>query len=707
MKILVQDLGTGTMGFLESVHRAPRKREVLIETWASAVSVGTELRTVKDARKGLIAKAMSRKKEVGKVIALARDQGIGFARRTVADRLATPSPLGYSAFGRVLAVGPEVRSIRVGDMVAAGGNTANHATHLVVPEMLCVPVRGEVDARDGAMVTICSIALQGIRQARASIGERVAVIGLGLVGLITVRLLDLAGVEVIGLDVSESAVERARALGYRACLADSGQATDLEHEDLEGWMGQDSVILCASTTSDEPINAAGRMARKGGRIVIVGAVGTGFDRATYYRKELEVVMSSSYGPGRHVRAYEEDGQDFAVEEIRWTERRNMESVLRLMERGRLTCTDLVTETVPFADLPASYDAFAGGNGLLGVVALYPVAQGTEAPLRSNVPSGSIVQLDLLATEPVVGIIGAGSFARTFGIPALKKAGARIKAVACKATVGEYLVQSKGIETFYPAASDLLEDAEVNTVCVYTRHDSHSNLSVRALEAGKSVLVEKPLGISDAELTDVLSAAGASKGLLCVGYNRRWSPAIKEMRAWCGTGPGKSILARVYAKDIPLGHWVHDPKVGGGRVIGEVCHFLDLGIFLSGSAIQGVDARYVPHRIQNDRLVVSLTFANGDVMTLLYYSGLAKVPKEYFEVHAGGRSAMLDDYRTLTRTDGSSSRVTRYRRVDKGHEAAVAAFLAGVRSGSPPIPYEELENGMRATLLAAARAGTSA
>ncbi len=760
MQQLTQDLKQGKMEFLEVPFPALGPGQVLVRNLWSVISPGTEGKTVSDARKGYIAKARARQQEVKKVLAMIRRSGLKETRRVVMNRLEAPSPLGYSCAGEVLAVGEGVTDIKPGDRVACGGAGAWHAEVVAVHRNLCVKVPGGVDMRQAAFTTIAAIAVQGVRRAQVQVGETVAVVGLGLVGVLTVQVLKAAGCRVIAIDLDPAAVEAGRRNG--ADLALERWDPGLEDRVLQetNGLGADAVILCAATNSTDPVDLAGEIARPRAPVVVVGAVPTGFSRKNYYRKELDLRMSTSYGPGRYDPEYEEKGVDYPPGYVRWTENRNMQSFLDLVAQGKVNIDKLVSHTFDFLDAAAAYDLvlkreepvagillrYDEERELPKTVGLEPPAEGTGGPVG-------------------VGFIGCGSFARNILLPAAKGKARMVGVAAATGTSSRYAGKKFGF--LYAGDTDqVLADPEVNAVFIATRHNLHAPLVLRALVAGKHVFVEKPLAMSRAELEEIDAALGdryqvtgdredtdqveveespevegknevkakaeveekpsktqnskfeiensddqfniqhstfkipkSAKPILTIGFNRRFAPLTSQLMDAMPKELPRAVQIRVNAGKVPPDHWIHDPAQGGGRIIGEVCHFIDLAAFLGGGSIKNVHAFPLadPNHL-NDSLVINLELNNGSVAAITYVSnGAPDLSKERVEVHCGGYSAILDDFRELT-VLGKKKRHRKLKRQNKGHDEEVRRFLDVLQTGGEsPIPVKELLNSTSATL----------
>ncbi|MFT3697388.1 MAG: bi-domain-containing oxidoreductase [Kofleriaceae bacterium] len=659
MKQVVQSLRTGVLSVEDVPAPLPRAGGVLVQTIASAVSAGTEKAKVELAKKNLVAKAIARPDQVQKVLATLRTEGVRATYQKIRNKLDALSPLGYSAAGRVVAVGDDCGQFAVGDLVAcAGAGYANHAELIWVPENLCARIPEGVRGEHAAFATIGAIALHGVRQAEAKLGETIAVIGLGLIGQLTVQLLRASGCRVVGIDLDPAKVERAE--------CDLGVVRDDRVVDrvlaFTERRGVDSVIITAAANTNDPIVLAGEIARDRAHVVIVGAVPAEIPRSPYYEKELDVRMSRSYGPGRYDRSYEDKGVAYPIGYVRWTEQRNLEAVLDAIATKRLDIERLITHRVSIDDATRAYD-LVGASGSLGIVLTYPEVV-ARAPVSVSAVTARPLQL---------GLIGAGNFAGGVLLPILAEmpqVGLRSICTA-SGTRAKELATRFGFATAVGEIDGVIDDPQVTAVLIATRHDQHAALAERALAAGKAVFVEKPLAVDRESLARVFAA-----GTPMVGFNRRFSPhtarVVDAMR-----GP-RVIQIRVNAGPIAADHWSHDD---GGRVLGEGCHFIDLAQTLAAAPITRVFANG-----RRDDVVISLDFANGSVGTIAYTSiGDPATGKERIEVFGGGVTAVIDDFRTTTigKQKWSTSQ-------DKGHREELARFVSTVTHGAPPpIPRDEL------------------
>jgi predicted dehydrogenase len=702
MRQVVQNLRSGELRVAEVPAPRPGPGQVLVANRASLISAGTERGTVTVARKSLPGKALDRPDLVRKVIERARKDGIADTLRMVLTRLDTPSALGYSCAGVALAVGEGVEGIAPGDRVAcAGQNYASHAEVVAVPKNLCVRIPDALSFEHASFVTLGAIALQGVRQAEARLGDRVAVIGLGLIGQITVQLLRAAGCRVLGADPVRERRELAVRLGAdRAVVSDELEAHALA---LSEGQGVDSVIITASTRDSGPVALAGAIARKKGRVVVVGAVGMDLPRESYYAKELELRLSTSYGPGRYDRSYEEKGLDYPYGYVRWTERRNMAAFLELAERRAVDLDPLLTHHFDIADAERAYQLMLDGQEpYLGIVLRYPAE---PAPARV-VRVGSAPSPGPLG----VGIIGVGNHFKDQILPRLLgNTGVSLRWV-CTATGinARAAAQRFGAEFASTDHQKVLADDRVKVVFIGTRHDSHARLVIDALAAGKHVFVEKPLCLRLEDLEAIarayMPAAAAGQHLL-VGFNRRFSAHAEKAREFLSGRTTPLVMSyRVNAGPIAPTHWIQDPEVGGGRIVGEVCHFIDYLVALSGALPATMYARCIgehPSGVRQDQSVLQMGFDDGSVGSVVYTAGGdTALAKERLEVFGDGRALVMDDFTHSQMYAGGRARRFKTGKRDKGFDGELGRFLQAVTGGAGvPLPFREIEAVTRASIMA--------
>lgn len=704
-KVVLQDLSDGRTRLVEAPAPGAGAAQVVIATQASVVSAGTERMLVDFGRASLLGKARSQPQRVGEVIDKARTDGLGTTIDAVRSKLAQPIPLGYSSAGVVVEVGRDVTGIAVGDLVAAAGP---HAEVASVPANLTAPVPDGVAPADAAFATIASIGLQGLRLLGPTVGERMVVTGLGLVGLLSVQLLRAQGCAVLGIDPDPGRRRRAEAFGAMT-VAPGDDVLGAAGQHSRG-RGVDGVLICASTSSNEPVHQAAQMCRRRGRIVLVGVAGLELDRADFYEKELSFQVSAAYGPGRYDPTYEDDGVDYPLGFVRWTAGRNMEAVLDLMATGGVDPSALVTHRYDLADAPAAYEALVSDPGALAIVLRYPEVAGPAraTALSRSISSGS--DPSPVAARGRIGALGAGSFATQVLLPAVRDAGGVIDTIVTSGGTSAALAGERfGARRTSSDPDDVFDPSVIDTVVIATRHDSHARYVARAVRAGQHAFVEKPLAIDHEGLADVVAARNevAAEGrevpMVGVGFNRRFAPVTVRMAELLATQAGpKAMTLTMNAGPIPADHWAHDLRVGGGRLAGEACHLIDLARFLAGSPITGVATIALGQPGPADTATTSLTFADGSIATVNYFAnGSKRYPKERVEVFSGGRVLVNDNFRTLRSYGWPGVRTLRLRSQDKGHAASTAAFLAAVRAGGPaPIPWDELLEVSEATLRAA-------
>jgi threonine dehydrogenase-like Zn-dependent dehydrogenase len=618
VKQLAQKLKDGKPQVLDVPTPVVGQGTVLVRNAYSVISAGTEGSTVRAARKTLIGKAQERPQQARQMLDLLKQSGPVQAYRTLSKKLDSYSPLGYSSAGVVVAIGQRVSGVSVGDKVACAGTTASHSELIAVPENLCVTLSPDADLKQAAYNTLGAIAMQGIRQADLRLGETCAVIGLGLLGQLTCLLLRAGGIRVIGMDIDQEMVTLARL--HAADLAADRSEPGLEQRisEFTDGIGPDAVIITAATPSLDPVNFAGQILRQKGRVVIVGNVPTGFDREpNYYRKELDLRMSCSYGPGRYDPAYEERGLDYPVAYVRWTERRNMQAFQELLRTGKVDVSYLTSHVFKLADAAQAYDlVLEGSQPFVGLLIEYddvPVSNPRiqlRQSLRSPAPS-----------EVSLAFVGAGSYAMSHLLPNIPNESwvRRATVMTSSGLSARSVAERFKFEDCTSDERDVFENDRANTVFIATRHNSHAKYVLKALAAHKRVFVEKPLCITEQELSSIekLVEETTPQPLLMVGFNRRFSPLTRFVREAMGAGP-MSMIYRINAGDIPRDSWIQDPDVGGGRIIGEGCHFIDLLTFLNGSLPVRVQAFGMPATAgQSDTVTINLLFQNGSVGTIGY------------------------------------------------------------------------------------------
>jgi predicted dehydrogenase/threonine dehydrogenase-like Zn-dependent dehydrogenase len=691
LKQILQSLKTGAVSLADIPCPAPGRGQLLIRTTRTLVSSGTERMLVDFGKAGWIDKARQQPDKVRMVLEKIRTDGLMPTIEAVLNKLDQPIALGYCNVGTVVAVGPGVTGFEVGDRVASNGK---HAEWVAVPAILCAKVPEGVGDEEAAFTVLGAIALQGIRLVQPTLGECVVVTGLGLIGLVTVQLLRAQGCRVLGLDFDPAKLELARRFGAEVVDLSAGADPVAAGMAFSRGRGVDAVIITAATQSNEPVHQAARMSRKRGRIVLVGVVGLELSRADFFEKELSFQVSCSYGPGRYDPAYEDKGNDYPVGFVRWTEQRNFEAVLDMLADRRLDAQALVSHRFELAQVEEAYALVAGSGPSLGIVLEYP-AGAQDAPPARTVALGTqpAAAAGPAAGEAAVAFIGAGNYAGAVLIPAFRATGARLRTLASAGGVSSVHSGRKfGFEQATTDTEALLRDEATNIVVVSTRHDSHARYVLAARAQGKHVFVEKPLCLTHDELQQIEQAyAGANAPLLMVGLNRRFAPQVQRMQALLAGAPGpKAFVMTVNAGAIPANHWTQDREAGGGRLIGEGCHFIDLLRFLAASPIERSDVAVMGDATR-DSITITLGFADGSIGTVHYLAnGVKSFPKERLEVFAAGRVLQLDNFRRLTGFGWPGFAKMNLWRQDKGQNACAAAFVEAVRQGRPsPVPLAEL------------------
>jgi predicted dehydrogenase/threonine dehydrogenase-like Zn-dependent dehydrogenase len=700
MKQVLQNRKTGKPFVGEVPVPALQRGRVLVRTVASLISAGTERASVELVSKGLLQEARQRPDLVKAVVAKVKSEGLLNTFASVRDKMAASQSLGYSAAGIVVEVAEDVTEFHVGDRVAcAGVGFASHAEVLSVPRNLCVHLPEQVSFEAGAFGTLGAIALQGVRLAEPTLGESIVVIGLGLVGQLTVQLLKANGCRVFGLDLDPARVALAMELGADRAVV-SGEDAASEIDKWTRSRGADAVLITAATDSNQPVELAARVSRLKGRVIVVGMTGLDIPRQPFFSRELKLIISMSYGPGRYDPDYEERGHDYPLPYVRWTEKRNIESFLELINDGRVNVEKLTTHRFSIEEAERAYDLISGDSSepYLGVVLNYD----PEREIVRRVPLASPVRRAERSIR--IGVIGAGGYVPAMLLPHFKSEGGEFRSIVTATGVSAHDVGKRfGFTQAVSSADEVLDDPEINLVVIGTRHDSHADLARRALERNKHVFVEKPLALDDDQLDQVLEAAANSTGHLMVGFNRRFSPLARQAKDFFADGNTPlSILYRVNAGRIPKEHWIQDPIDGGGRIVGEVCHFVDLMQFLTGSEPVSVFAEAISSKsdktVDADSVFINLRFSDGSNGCIAYLAeGDKSLSKERVEVFGGSRTFVLDDYRRATLHKNGREDQTTLKAQDKGQQAQVHQICASVLQGTEaPIRVNELAATTRAT-----------
>lgn len=689
MQQLTQKLGSGDMIIQDVPYPQLGKGMVIVKNHYSIISAGTEGSTVVAARKSLIGKAKERPQQVKQVIDTLKKQGPVQTYRAVMKKLDAYSPLGYSCAGEVVEVGEGVTEFEIGDKVAcAGAGYANHAEIVSVPVNLCVKLENDANLKDAAYNTLGAISMQGVRQADLRLGESCVVIGLGLLGQLAALILKASGVTVIGIDVSEAAVNQA----VENKVVDLGltrNAAGVEEQILNATKGHgaDAVIIAAATSSLDPINFAGAIARKKGKVVVLGAVPTGFDRDPYwYRKELELKMACSYGPGRYDLNYEEKGIDYPLPYVRWTEKRNMEAFQSLMATKRIDIGYLTTHEFEFDNAKDAFDLVVSkSEPFTGIALKYDTSKDIS---KTKIATSDTTKLGKVN----ISFIGAGSYAQGNLLPNIPESAevGRVGVLTNTGTTSKRVAEKFKFQFCATEEADVLDD-KTNTVFVATRHDSHGPYVLKSLQASKNVFVEKPLCLLETELEQIIEAQAANKKAVMVGFNRRFSPLTKKLKKAVGNNP-MTMIYRINAGAIPKDTWIQDAEIGGGRILGEACHFIDYLTYLNGSLPTKITASALPDANQlNDTLNILIQFENGSSGVVGYYANGSKaMTKEYVEVFSAGMSATLSDFKELKIYGKGKPKKKKLLNQNKGQKEMVEAFVDGLlKDGLAPIPFEEI------------------
>ncbi len=696
---ILQNLKNGATELAELPVPKVKRDHLLIRTSVSLISSGTERMLLEFGKANLLNKARQQPDKVKMVLEKVRTDGLIPTLEAVRSKLDMPLPWGYCNAGSVLEVGQSVSGFTVGDRVASNGK---HAEIVCVPKNLCAKIPDNVDDESAAFTVLGAIALQGIRLIQPTLGETITVIGLGLIGQLTVQLLKANGCRVLGLDFNSERTRLAKLTG--AETVDLSQGTDPVDAAMtfSRGIGVDGVIITADTKSSDPMRQAAGMCRKRGRIILVGVAGLQLSRADFYEKEISFQVSCSYGPGRYDSSYEEGGRDYPVGYVRWTEQRNLEAVLDMMSEQHIDLSPLISERIPIKDAQKAYKLVEEGLAL-GILLKYDETSVPDKGLLRTIKlNGQSKPAKKKGVTPVVGFIGAGQYGARFLIPAVKKAGAVLHSVATSSGVGGHYAGKKfGFAEITTDTDSLFMNDKINTIFIATRHDTHAQFIRSALEAGKSVFVEKPMVITLDQLAEVvatyekMSENGGTPRLM-VGFNRRFAPQVRKMKALLdNVKVPKTMIFTVNAGMIPSDNWIQDAEIGGGRIIGEGCHFIDLLRFLAGSPITSFKASMIGNipgvLVPDDKMTVTLEFADGSIGTVHYFAnGHKSFPKERLEVFSAGQILQLDNFRKLRGYGWSGFKNMNLRRQDKGINACTAAFINAVSNGDPsPIPFDEL------------------
>lgn len=696
MKQILQNMGSGETSLVTAPAPQSKSGNLLIHTTTSLISAGTERMLVEFGQANFLQKARKQPDKVKMVLDKVKTDGLATTIDAVKSKLDQPLPLGYCNVGIVAEVGSGVTEFNQGDRVISNGP---HADVVRVPKNLCAKIPVNVTDEEATFTVLGSIGLQGIRLAEPTLGECFVVTGVGLIGLMTVQLLLANGCRVLAIDYDQSKLELAKQFGAEICNPGKGESPISVGMAFSRGKGVDGVIITASTSSNDPVSQAAKMSRKRGRIVLVGVVGLELNRADFYEKELSFQVSCSYGPGRYESSYEDKGNDYPIGFVRWSEQRNFEAILDMLSSGKLDVKALISHRYSFNKALDGYATLTNDKLALGILLQYPKVSvedltNNELILNSYVPS--------TGSTPVVGFVGAGNYASRVLIPAFKEAGAKLHTLSTSGGINSVVHGSKN--HFHKASTDtdaMLKNPEINTIAVVTQHSSHANFVAQALREGKNVFVEKPIAINLGQLERVKQAYNKQLELgknarIMVGFNRRFAPQVQKMKALLSTiSEPKSFIMTMNAGDIPADHWTQDIEVGGGRIIGEACHFIDLMRFLAGSEIISVQARRMGDAnaiaVTEDKAAITLGFADGSFGTIHYFAnGAASFPKERVEIFTAGKVLQLDNFRKLRGYGWKGFTKMNLWQQDKGQKACAKAFLDAIAKGQPsPISPEEL------------------
>ncbi len=702
MHQVLQNMSSGETLLVEAPSPKSKTGQLLIQSKASLISAGTERMLVEFGQANLLEKARQQPDKVKMVLEKVRTDGLATTLDAIKSKLDQPLPLGYCNTGVVLEVGAGVTGFSSGDRVVSNGP---HADVVRVPQNLCAKIPDSVDDESAAFTVLAAIGLQGIRLAQPTLGECVVVTGLGLIGLVTVQLLRAQGCRVLGIDFDVEKLALARQFGAETVNLARGEDPVAAGVSFSRGKGVDAVIITASTKSNDPVTQAAHMCRKRGRIVLVGVTGLNLSRADFYEKELSFQVSCSYGPGRYEANYENRGMDYPIGFVRWTEQRNFEAILDMMADGRLDMKPLISHRFSFNDAIDAYKVLTDAPDSLGILLEYP-----DQPLKQLSTDRIMLSArlhDYQQNEPVCGFIGAGNYASRMLIPAFKAAGAKFDTVVTSSGIsGVHHGKKAGFVEASTDVDSMLGNPEINTVAIVTQHNTHASFTSKALKVGKNVFVEKPLALNHQEIDDIVKALAAvdDQPRLMVGYNRRFSPHIQKMKSLLeAVKEPKSFIMTMNAGAIPADHWTQDPTTGGGRILGEACHYIDLMRYLVGSSIIDFKATQIGNvssvEVREDKAAIMLNFADGSFGVINYLAnGGSSFPKERIEVFAAGATLQIDNFRKMTGFNWPGFKKMNLSKQDKGQKACADAFIRSIRDGKPaPISVEEILEVARVTV----------
>lgn len=693
MKQIIQSFKTGETILEEIPAPQVKSGTVLIQTSRSLVSLGTERMLVEFGKSSLISKARQQPDKVKQVLDKIKTEGLLPTLEAVFNKLEQPLPLGYCNVGRVIAVGEVVTDFKVGDRVASNGQ---HAEFVCVPQNLVAHIPDNVSDDEASFTVIGSIGLQGIRLLNPTMGETIVVIGLGLIGLLTAQMLIANGCNVIGVDIDNDKLELAKKWGVIPFNPKEGDVVKFV-ESITNNIGADGVIITASAKSNEIISQSARMSRKRGRIILVGVIGLELSRAEFYEKELSFQVSCSYGPGRYDENYEQKGNDYPLPFVRWTEKRNFETILTAISTHKLHVKEMISEIIPLDQYQIIYGSIGSSKSIASII--------SYSELTNSKPS-NLVQLreqNFKSSKGVIGVIGSGNFTKMTMLPALKNSGAQYKYIASAGGVtGTALAKKNNFAFSTTDYKEILNDYEVDLVLITTRHDQHAAMVIESLNKNKNVFVEKPLALNETQLDSIIEAYNSSKdSTLTVGFNRRFSPHAKKIKSLLGNSP-MNVIATMNAGSIPANVWIHDMNIGGGRIIGEACHFIDLITYLTGSRVVSVcmNAMGENPNENTDTATIMLKYENGSTGVINYFSnGSKSYPKERIEIYSQDRTAVIDNFR-ITTGFGFNNFAKLKTSLDKGHEEQFQLLINQVKNGGNPlIPFDEIVNTTKASFAA--------
>lgn len=690
MKQILQNLSTGQSELIEAPAPQAHRGALLIDTTMSLISTGTERMLVDFGKAGLVSKARQQPEKVRQVLEKVKTDGLMTTVDAVRSKLGQPLPLGYCNVGVVRTT--DEGDFKPGDRVVSNGP---HADVVSVSKKLCAHIPDDVNDEAAAFTVVASIGLQGIRLAQPTLGETFVVTGVGLIGLLTVQMLRAQGCRVLAIDFDQAKLDLARKFGAETCNPGNGEDPVAAGMAFSRGNGIDGVIVTASTKSSDPITQAAQMCRKRGRIILVGVTGLELNRVDFYEKELSFQVSCSYGPGRYDPEYEEKGNDYPIGFVRWTEQRNFEAVLDLMSSGQINVDPLISHRIPFVDAPKAYDVLSSDKAALGILLTYE-----HALEQRHIKSVTLVDNPSTFSKcqkTVVGFVGAGNYASRMLVPAFKNGGAKLHTIASAGGTSAVVNGKKAGFDYASTDTDaLIASDEINSVAIATRHNSHAKLTTQALQAGKHVFVEKPLALNVDELGQVQEAFKTGSSHLMVGFNRRFAPQIQTMKELLSAVQApKSFIMVMNSGAISKDHWTQDPDIGGGRIIGEACHYIDLMRFLAGAPIVSVQARRMGDtgagQVVDDKASITLGFEDGSFGTIHYLAnGGASFAKERVEAFAAGGTLQLDNFLKLKGFNWPSFAKQNLIRQDKGQNACAKSFINAVEGrAEAPIAAEEL------------------